>query len=61
VSAIRDVLKVAIRNQYRTGADDPFLVYDHEGERCPRRGCEGTIRRIVQAGRSTFYCPGCQR
>ena len=61
VSAIREVLKVAIRNQYRTGADDPFLVYDHEGERCPRRGCGGTIRRIVQAGRSTFYCPLCQR
>jgi formamidopyrimidine-DNA glycosylase len=61
VSAIRDVLKVAIRNQYRAGADDPFLVYDHEGERCPRRGCAGTIRRIVQAGRSTFYCPTCQR
>jgi formamidopyrimidine-DNA glycosylase len=61
VASIRDVLKLAIRNQYRTGADDPFLVYDHEGERCPRRGCGGTIRRIVQAGRSTFYCPGCQR
>ena len=60
VTAIRDVLKLAIRNQYRTGADDPFQVYDHEGERCPRRGCEGTIRRIVQAGRSTFYCPVCQ-
>ena len=60
VTAIRDVLKLAIRNQYRTGADDPFQVYDHEGERCPRRSCEGTIRRIVQAGRSTFYCPVCQ-
>ena len=60
VTAIRDVLKLAIRNQYRTGADDPFQVYDHEGERCPRRGCKGTIRRIVQAGRSTFYCPVCQ-
>jgi formamidopyrimidine-DNA glycosylase len=61
VTAIRDVLKLAIRNQYRTGAEDPFLVYDHGGERCPRRGCGGTIRRIVQGGRSTFYCPGCQR
>ncbi|HET7459200.1 MAG TPA: bifunctional DNA-formamidopyrimidine glycosylase/DNA-(apurinic or apyrimidinic site) lyase [Gemmatimonadaceae bacterium] len=34
-------------------------VYGREGERCSR--CGGTIRRIVQAGRSTFYCPKCQR
>jgi formamidopyrimidine-DNA glycosylase len=61
VAAIRDVLKQAIRNQYRTGADNPFLVYDREGEPCPRVGCAGTIRRIVQGGRSTFYCPSCQR
>jgi len=60
VTAIREVLKQAIRHQYRAGADDPFLVYDHEGEPCPRRGCGGTIRRIVQGGRSTFYCPVCQ-
>ena len=38
-----------------------FAVYDKEGEPCPRPGCGGTIRRIVQAGRSTFYCPACQR
>jgi len=37
-----------------------FRVYDREGARCPRRGCTGTIRRIVQTGRSTFYCPKCQ-
>ena len=61
VRAIKDVLRVAIRNQYRTGVNDPFLVYDREGERCPRRGCGGTITRIVQGGRSTFYCPVCQR
>jgi formamidopyrimidine-DNA glycosylase len=60
VDAIREVLKIAIRNQYRTGSRDPFLVYDHEGKRCPRRGCTGTIKRIVQGGRSTFYCPVCQ-
>jgi formamidopyrimidine-DNA glycosylase len=60
-AAIRQVLRQAIRNQYRTGADNPFLVYDREGERCPRPGCGGTIRRIVQGGRSTFYCPRCQR
>lgn len=38
-----------------------FRVYDREGIRCPRRGCGGTIRRIVQNARSTFYCPVCQR
>ena len=38
-----------------------FKVYERAGSPCPRRGCEGTIRRIVQAGRSTFYCPTCQR
>ncbi len=38
-----------------------FAVYDREGEPCPRDGCHGTIRRIVQSGRSTFYCPVCQR
>jgi formamidopyrimidine-DNA glycosylase len=36
-----------------------FAVYDREGEPCP--DCAGTIKRIVQAGRSTFYCPKCQR
>src|SRR5688572_7077032 len=61
VAAIGEVLNKAIRNQYRTGSDDPFVVYDKEGERCPRRGCAGTITRIVQAGRSTFYCRTCQR
>jgi formamidopyrimidine-DNA glycosylase len=59
--AIGDVLKTAIRNQYRTGVNDPFLVYDREGQRCRRRGCRGSIRRIVQGGRSTFYCPVCQK
>ncbi len=36
-----------------------FLVYDREGETCS--GCGGTIKRIVQAGRSTFWCPKCQK
>jgi formamidopyrimidine-DNA glycosylase len=62
VAAIREVLKEAIRNQNRPGGDDDrFRVYDREGCRCPRRGCAGTIKRIVQGGRSTFYCSGCQR
>jgi formamidopyrimidine-DNA glycosylase len=38
-----------------------FAVYDREGEPCQRKGCGGTIRRITQAGRSTFYCSKCQR
>jgi formamidopyrimidine-DNA glycosylase len=38
-----------------------FSVYDREGEACRRDGCHGTINRIVQSGRSTFYCPVCQR
>jgi formamidopyrimidine-DNA glycosylase len=38
-----------------------FRVYDREGEPCPTRGCRGVIKRIVQNGRSTFYCPVCQK
>ncbi len=38
-----------------------FAVYDREGARCPNKDCNGTVKRIVQAGRSTFYCPSCQK
>ncbi len=38
-----------------------FCVYGRQGEPCLRRGCRGVIARTVQAGRSTFYCPVCQR
>jgi formamidopyrimidine-DNA glycosylase len=38
-----------------------FAVYDREGKPCPGKGCGGTIKRSVQAGRSTFYCPSCQK
>jgi formamidopyrimidine-DNA glycosylase len=38
-----------------------FRVYAREGEPCPTRECSGTIRRIVQSGRSTFFCRACQR
>jgi formamidopyrimidine-DNA glycosylase len=38
-----------------------FRVYDREGKRCVTPGCGGTVRRIVQNGRSTFFCPRCQR
>jgi formamidopyrimidine-DNA glycosylase len=73
VRAVRSVLDDAIaaggstlRNyasaQGRPGAfQHRFDVYDREGEPCPRPGCRGTVRRIVQAGRSTFYCGVCQR
>jgi len=38
---------------------DEFLVHTREGEGCPR--CEGEVSRIVVAGRSTYYCGGCQK
>ncbi|MGJ0426255.1 bifunctional DNA-formamidopyrimidine glycosylase/DNA-(apurinic or apyrimidinic site) lyase [Methylocystis sp.] len=38
-----------------------FRVYDREGAACPTRGCKGTVARTVQSGRSTFYCPACQK
>jgi formamidopyrimidine-DNA glycosylase len=37
-----------------------FRVYDRAGEACVEPGCGGTVLRLVQAGRSTFYCPSCQ-
>jgi len=73
VAGIREVLNDAIaaggsslRDHKRTDGElglfqHHFAVYDRAGERCPRRGCGGTIKRIVQGGRSTFYCPVCQR
>lgn len=38
-----------------------FSVYDRAGKACRRPGCGGAIARIVQSGRSSFYCPQCQR
>ncbi len=60
--AVKAVLREAIAR--RTGhpyRDSRFRVYDLAGAVCPRRGCGGTIVRIVQSGRSSFYCPRCQR
>ena len=69
VPAIRDVLREAIAAGGSTLRDfaapggelgyfpKSFAVYDREGQPCPRGG---TVRRIVQGGRSTFYCPECQ-
>jgi formamidopyrimidine-DNA glycosylase len=38
-----------------------FRVYDREGEPCPSPGCTGIVKRLVQSGRSTFYCSKCQK
>jgi formamidopyrimidine-DNA glycosylase len=68
--AIKTIMLTAIgdesagtRDRNREDHDDAdrFRVYGREGLSCPRRGCRGTIRRIVQGGRSTFFCPACQR
>lgn len=61
VRAIKAVIVRAIDLQDRGADDDRFRVYGRAGQRCRRRGCRGVIKRVVQAGRSTFYCPICQR
>lgn len=72
-NAIRQVLTEAIEaggsslKDYRQADGElgyfqhNFDVYDREGEPCKSPGCSGQIRRIVQSGRSTFFCPQCQR
>ena len=62
-AAIKSVLTRAIRLKSTDdySSSGRFRVYDREGERCPTPGCGGTIRRLWQAGRSTFYCSDCQR
>ena len=71
VDAIKAVLKDAIeaggsslRDHRRADGSlgdfqHNFQVYDREGQPCPH--CKGKIKRIVQVGRSTFYCPSCQK
>ncbi len=73
VPIIRDVLTEAITaggsslRDYRQADGElgyfqhVFRVYDREGDPCSTSDCAGTITRIVQGGRSTFYCPQCQR
>ena len=73
VGHIRDVLDEAIAaggsslRDHRQASGElgyfqhSFRVYDREDAPCPRPACPGTIRRIVQSGRSSFYCPACQR
>ena len=62
-SAIKQVLQYAIARQSSRDAyrDARFLVYERDGEPCRTKDCGGTIQRRVEAGRSTFYCPHCQR
>lgn len=38
-----------------------FRVYGREGEACPTPGCDSKVKRLVQSGRSTFYCGQCQK
>jgi formamidopyrimidine-DNA glycosylase len=74
LEALRDAVVAALEagidgggasiDDYRDGRgergrmQDEFLVHTREGEPCPR--CDGTIERIVVAGRSTYFCPACQ-
>jgi formamidopyrimidine-DNA glycosylase len=68
-AVLNDAIKAggsSLRDHRRTNGDlgyfqHSFRVYDREGEKCPTRGCKGTIKRIVQTGRSTFFCPVCQK
>jgi formamidopyrimidine-DNA glycosylase len=71
--SIKDVLNDAIkaggsslRDHRQTDGDlgyfqHSFRVYDRAGTKCVTPGCKGTIKRIVQGTRSTFYCPVCQK
>jgi formamidopyrimidine-DNA glycosylase len=72
-AAIRDVLEEAIeaggstlRDHRQTNGElgyfqHAFRVYDREGLPCVRPRCRGTVARITGSGRSTFYCPVCQK
>ena len=61
-AAIKQVLTEAIERQSKPSYRSfRFRVYDREAERCRRGRCGGTIQRRTQAGRSTFFCPICQR
>ncbi|MFB2565832.1 bifunctional DNA-formamidopyrimidine glycosylase/DNA-(apurinic or apyrimidinic site) lyase [Rhizobium sp. IMFF44] len=72
VEAIREVIADAIaaggsslRDHIQTDGSlgyfqHSFSVYDRESQPCSTPGCSGTVSRIVQAGRSSFYCASCQ-
>jgi len=73
VGHIRDVLEEAIAaggsslRDHRQASGElgyfqhSFRVYGREGAPCPTPGCGGTVERIVQSGRSSFFCPNCQK
>jgi formamidopyrimidine-DNA glycosylase len=73
VDAIHTVLNQAIkaggsslRDHRQTSGElgyfqHSFQVYDREGEKCQTAGCSGIVRRFTQNGRSTFWCPKCQK
>jgi len=73
VAAIRAVLSEAIdvggsslRDHRQTSGDIGYFqhslaAYDRENQPCKAPGCSGTIKRILQSGRSSFFCPICQR
>jgi formamidopyrimidine-DNA glycosylase len=60
-ASIKAVLTSAIMRRESPYRSARFKVYDRNGEPCPRKSCGGTIKSIWQAGRSTYYCPKCQR
>ncbi|HWL57147.1 MAG TPA: bifunctional DNA-formamidopyrimidine glycosylase/DNA-(apurinic or apyrimidinic site) lyase [Paracoccus sp. (in: a-proteobacteria)] len=73
VGHVRDVLEEAIAaggsslRDHRQASGElgyfqhSFRVYGREGAPCPTPGCGGTVERIVQSGRSSFFCPNCQK
>src|SRR5450432_4905790 len=73
VTAIHAVLNQAIkaggsslRDHRQTSGElgyfqHSFQVYDREGEKCQTDGCSGIVKRFTQNGRSTFWCPKCQK
>jgi formamidopyrimidine-DNA glycosylase len=58
LAAIRKVIERATGARHTDSSVSRLAVYDREGKPCRR--CRTTIERIVQAGRSTYFCPGCQ-
>jgi len=68
-AVLHDAIKAggsSLRDHRRTDGElgyfqHSFRVYDREGQPCVTPGCGGTVKRIVQGGRSTFYCPVCQK
>ena len=72
VSSVKEIIELAIESGGSTLKDfqdvdghagsfsSHFKVYGREGKICVRAKCNGSIKRVVQGGRSTFYCPQCQ-